>query len=170
MKLLRTLITPVVIAATTVAGLSAAPARAGNDDLAKLLIGLGAIAIVATAAENNRKTSYSYSTTTRNNRIVTIPKSNKKYRKKVSYAVPADCLRTYDASRGKQRRLYSGHCLSKLPYRLADLPAACAYTIMGRHGARGKAYGPRCLTRNGFYRVETTAQGKRDSRRFVYRK
>ena len=165
MKPLRTLITPVVMAALAVTSFTAAPARASNDDLAKLLIGLGAIAIIANSADGSKKSSaVTYST--RSNRVVTLPEDRKpRYKKR--YALPKDCLRTYSARNG-DRKLYSGRCLDRLPYRLAKLPDACAYTVMGRKGVRGKAYGPRCMSRNGFHHVETIAQARNQGRHIVY--
>ena len=167
MKPLRTLITPIVMAAVAITGISTAPARAGDDDLAKLLIGLGAIAIIANSVDNKKKTAtVRYSS--RNDRVVTIP-DDRRYKKKtkIRYALPAECLRTYSARKG-DRRLYSGRCLSRLPYKLAKLPEACAYTVMGRKGVRGKAYGPRCLSKHGFHHVETVARARNQGRHIVY--
>ncbi len=182
MKPVRTLVTPVVAAALVFAGISAAPARANsNEDIAKFLIGLGAVAIIAKAIDqksdsDSKATTRNYDrynnrvvTRSRSDRVVSVPDRKKKKKAKLSRALPASCLRTYSAGRN-DRRLYSGRCLSRLPYKLAKLPSDCAYTIKGRRGTIGKAYGPRCLSRNGFYRAETTTKNNRrqDNRHIVY--
>lgn len=155
MKPVRTLVTPIAITALAFAGLTAAPARAdSSEDIAKFLIGLGAVAIIAKAIDNKSKKDDRDRVVTRSrpNREVTRPNH-----RKARYALPERCLRTYSAGR-KDKQLYSGHCLSRLPYKVARLPESCAYTIKGSRGDRAKAYGPRCMHRNGFYQVESVSR------------
>ena len=123
MKPLRTLVVPIIISALAVAGITSAPARAGNDDLARLLIGLGVIAITARAIEANKK-SNQQDVVSRSNRVVRLPQHERR-RERISFALPADCIRTY-SSDGRNRTLYSGRCLSQVPYTLAKLPSACS--------------------------------------------
>ena len=171
MKPLRTLITPVVIAAVTIAGISAAPARAETSDLAKILLGIGAVAIIANASKKKKSstttTSSSYST--KNSTIITYPPNSRpRSHARKSYALPENCLYSYNAHRGT-RELYSGTCLSRLPYRLADLPSSCAYLVQNRHGVRSKAFGPKCLARSGFYQVDSISDAVRGNRHIVWK-
>ena len=175
MKPIRTLVAPVVITAMAFAGLSAAPARADQtEDIAKLLIGLGAVAIFANALDKKSDNDDRVVTRSRTNREVTRTNRHANERdRRLKYALPRTCLRTYSAGR-KDKRLYSGRCLSRLPYNLAKLPKSCAYTIKGSRNDRAKAYGPRCMYRNGFYQVKTVAgkhsrsNKKYDGRHIVY--
>lgn len=175
MTSLRTLITPVIIASLTITGLAAVPAKASSDDVARVLFGLGALAIIAKAVEDNQKSTVSTSYTKKNaprvlrtDRTVTAVEPRRPS-KRAKYALPENCLRTYNAARG-ERKLYSGRCLDRLPYKLAKLPDACAFTIAGSRGNRGKAYGPRCMARNGFFRVATVEEVTGRDRHIVYRK
>lgn len=51
----RKFISLVLAASLAVAGLTAAPARAGNDDLAKVLAGVAAVAVIGAVINENRK-------------------------------------------------------------------------------------------------------------------
>ena len=159
MKPLRTLITPIVISAIAVTGLTSLPARAETSDLAKLLIGIGAIAVVANAIDKNREKASS-SAPSSAQRVVTLPSAKKKAKRR-HYALPSSCLRTYSAARG-DRKLFSGNCLNRLDYKLAKLPNACAYTVQGHRRVLGKAYGPRCMAKHGFYTVHVRPERNTD--------
>ena len=122
----------VAAAALTLAGMTvaAAPARAGNDDLAKILLGATAIYIIGSAIENNNKNGRSqasrgYSDNNHGN----------------SYG--NNHGNSYDNSYGQNGRRHA---------RAPEVPASCAIDTRGRN--RDTFYGARCLQRSGFnYRI-----------------
>lgn len=152
----QTMITPVVIAALAVTGLSAAPAKAENSDLAKLLIGLGAVAVIASAIDKNKKANAATVTTSRNGQVYDThdwQRRDDRPSYRMSHALPANCLRTYDARHGT-RELFSGSCLDRVNYRLAELPRACGIPVVERNRKRDTAYAPQCLARYGFRQID----------------
>ena len=167
MKPIRTFVTPVIIAALAVTGLSAVPARADSSDIAKLLVGIAAVAVVARAIDNNRKPKATTSrhTISRDPVIIRPPQRNGNRHRRVSFALPERCLTTY-RGRNRDRQLFSGRCLSRVDYRLAELPKRCEYIVSTRQG-RGKAYGPRCLARAGFYMVDGDRNRRNDRPRHI---
>ena len=174
MKIFRTLITPVVIGAVAVAGASATQARADGEDIAKALLALGAIAVIANQIDKNKSSASAgttVSTRHSNDRVVTLPNTRPQVHRdkhRLRYALPVNCLRTYNAARG-ERQLFSGRCLSRVDHKLAKLPRDCAYTVRGNRGVIGKAYGPRCMARHGFYQIDDRGRHDRRGRHIVYR-
>ncbi|MDC0737897.1 hypothetical protein N6L24_06380 [Cognatishimia sp. SS12] len=153
----RKFITSILIAAVTVTGisLSAAPARAGNDDLAKLLFGATALIIIGKAVSNNRAEA-----STRNAPIYVNPRDERWRRdgqhradqnrdqRHRNRALPASCLRTYHTRDGRVRMM-SKYCLDR-SYRHADrLPQACKTRVRTENGPR-RGYQLRCLRHNGY--------------------
>ncbi len=150
MKPLRTLIGPVLIAALVITGVSAAQARAETSDLAKFLIGIAALAAIASAIDND--SSAQASTTQTQDQYYGSRRYHDQRRYRKSFALPARCLRIFRTPRG-ERRLFSARCIDRNTERLAKLPKDCRRTVLTRQG-RTWALSPRCLRRAGFYIVQ----------------
>ncbi len=138
----RKFITSILIAAVTVTGisLSAAPAKAGNDDLAKILFGATALIIIGKAIESNNKAEAA----SRHKQKVTPPRPS--IRRK---ALPARCLRVHDTWDGRVRML-GQRCLEKRYTHVNQLPRQCKTRVRTYDGPR-QGYQMRCLRNKGFY-------------------
>ncbi|GAA6209301.1 hypothetical protein NBRC116601_25940 [Cognatishimia sp. WU-CL00825] len=136
----RKFISSILIAAVTVTGisLSAAPAKAGNDDLAKFLFGATALIIIGKAVSNNR----AHATPRHEPRVV---RPQPRHRK----ALPSSCLRLHHTWDGRVRMM-SNRCLER-KYRHVDrLPATCKTRLRTDQGLR-KGYKMRCLRQHGYH-------------------
>ena len=164
---MRTLIAPVVIAALFFTGVYAAPVRAQDNDAAKVLAGLAALAVIGIAIDrrNDRREEEEARQASRvytpapvvrrddyrhhDNRYG--QKKSKGKKRSVRYALPSRCLRTFETRRGV-RDLYGAGCLRRNNDRLASLPERCERRAFTNRGTR-LAYSPRCLSDAGFFRV-----------------
>lgn len=127
-----------VTASLALGGVPATPAQAGNDDLAKALFGIAAIAIIGTAIHNNRVNAQPAPQV--HNHPAQIPARAR--------ALPASCLMEVETRR-RTVNLMSSNCLSR-NYRYAYLlPDHCEVEVRTR---RHTQYGfdPRCLHEAGF--------------------
>jgi len=163
MKPFKTLIVPVIIASLAITGVSAAQAKADNNDVAKFIVGAVAIAAIANALDNSKATdvsSQSYS-----GRVV-----DDRYRQDDRYAQPerryraaaAQCLETFRSSRGP-RDLYLGTCLTQRTQGLGSPRKECKVRVELRNGRSTTAYDPRCLDRTGFW----TKKNRSDSQYYA---
>ena len=148
MKPIRTLVGPIIIAALVVTGVSTAQARAETSDLAKFLIGLAAVAAIASAVDNDANANTTPSATT--SRAYDDYRYSRRHHKR--YALPAACLRIYETRRG-EARLFSPRCLERNTSKLAKLPKNCRRAVQTRRGPKW-AFSPRCLRRAGFFIVQ----------------
>lgn len=139
----RTFIKSILIAAVTVTGVSlatASPAKAGSEDIAKILVGATALFIIGKAiTDSDAKAA-----------PVTQPKRHKPTtRPRYSKALPAHCLRRYNTWEGRVRMM-SRHCLQD-NYRFSQrLPDNCRARVRTQDGPR-RGYSMRCLRNQGYY-------------------
>lgn len=151
----KSLLVPVLAGALAL-GTTAAPARADND-AAKVIAGLAALALIAGAIERNTNDKPAV---TSNNRPVTH--SNRPVYGTVTQAptwsstnaakrraLPEQCIRTVNTNRGL-RTVYAQRCLNK-SYSFANfLPQECRVNIRTANNRLRPAYVTQCLRRDGW--------------------
>ena len=142
----RKFISSVIIAAVTVTGISlaAAPARASEDDLAKLLFGATALIIIGKAIHDRNDRSDRDTP----DRVVVHPQPRPRPHRSRK-ALPASCLRVHDTWDGRVRML-SKRCLERRYDHVDRLPQSCRTRIRTDDGPR-RGYRMRCLRHNGYY-------------------
>ncbi len=155
----------------TIAGLAIAsslfapaPASADGDDVAKAIVGIAAIAIIARAID--RRKDRDDLTTVGSRRLGSVdrydgrrgidgrnrrydnrhgPKARRGYKK---HALPRRCLRVVETSRG-DRQVYGARCVNRNFRFASKLPERCETVVRTRRGFR-TVYGARCLRRDGW--------------------
>ena len=148
----RKFIALIIATAIAVTGMSALPARADND-AARFLAGLAAIALIGAAIESNRS---QYPDTDAYVATPQPPRTPHHQRPRVQpprnsrLDLPGQCLGAYPVN-GDVRRLYGAGCLRNNYAFNGTLPYACRLGYSdGRRNRTG--YEPRCLREHG-YRV-----------------
>lgn len=163
----RMFITSILALSLAITGISSTQARADAEDVAKIIAGVAAVAIIG-AAIANRKDRRREHVTTRTydpywggnqgglNRGhgYQYQKPHHKARPFPNRArnklLPRQCLIQVN-SRDKGRvRGYSGPCLQNKYARFNRLPRQCA-TRIGNHGKRRVIYKEQCLQRYGYF-------------------
>ncbi len=136
----RKFISSILIAAVAVTGisLSAAPPKAGNDDLAKFLFGAPALIIIGKAVSNNK----AHAAPHQQPRVVQPKPRHRK-------ALPADCLRLHRTWDGRVRMM-SQRCLERNYRHVNRMPATCKTRIRTNEGSR-RGYKMRCLRQHGYH-------------------
>lgn len=147
----------ILASSLTLAGFSAQPARAGNDDLEKFLIGAAALVILGTALESSRKeVSHQrhykprvvqpprnvYAPRAYHRPLASPPKAKRRA------LLPDYCLRTVRSHKGP-RTIYGKRCLQNNYRAFNALPDQCRALVRGPHGSR-QGFRPGCLYRAGF--------------------
>ncbi len=132
-----------ILAATIAVTSTATPAMANDreDEIAKLLFGLAAVAIIGKAINDRNDNRRAQVTVTPTRpRDVSIPQNRR--------VLPSQCFRRIDTWDGPVR-MFGRRCLER-NYAFADrLPQRCAFSVQGpRHVRYG--YRPRCLRNAGF--------------------
>jgi hypothetical protein len=141
MKRLTAGLAALAIAATALVA-APAPARAGNDDVLKFLLGAAAIGLILNEA-NKRQQPVARAATVAPRHSPRPPSRLK--------AVPASCLFDIEGRYGP-RPVVGERCVRRWDAR-ADLPAACAFDL--RPGPRERTvYGLRCLRDRGYRIVQ----------------
>lgn len=142
----RKFITSILIAAVAVTGfsLSAAPAKAGNEDLAKFLFGATALVIIGKAISDNNNGAQA---ATRHD-VPTYHAKPKPKPRKNHKALPASCLRQHYTNNGRVRMM-SNHCLNQNYRHVNRLPESCKIRVRTERGTQ-RGYQMRCLRNNGF--------------------
>ena len=155
----------ILSAAVAVAGLSATPARAADDDVAKVVVGAAALAILGAAIISARdKDKDDHVTTNRNtynsygngyNDQWSKPKHKQKKKHSSNQPVkrpslPEVCRIYRDTNNGK-RYGYNGRCLKRNYSAFDHLPKHCAKKV---EGYRGKIWRENCLSQHGFKRAK----------------
>ena len=155
----------IAIAGLAALGLTLAPvpAAADSEDVAKVLLGLAAVGLIAKAAKdrndrNDRAVQwYDGSRNDRHgNRTIegTILRPNdwrsdqsakKKYKRR---ALPERCLRIVDTDR-RDRLAYERRCLNRNYKHASSLPRDCQVRVRTNRGVQ-VVYGARCLARDGW--------------------
>ncbi len=153
----RKFITFIVAASMAVTGLSAAPARADSEDVAKVIAGVAALAILGAAIADAKDDK---------NRHVTRHRGH---------------LRHDNRHRGHGRKLGHRHHrhdgARPLPDRVKRkmLPGACRVQARVRHGQAIRGFGRRCLKRNYSYvnslprNCQSRVRGRHGHLRTIYR-
>lgn len=142
----RKFIAFVVCLSLAITGFSAVPARA-DEDVAKVLAGLAALAIIGAAIKDSRDNDRKDYVSRQPNYTPPAYKPRPVPSRVARYDLPAKCQREY---RGfGDRKLLSNSCLQKNYRHAARLPQQCRVTFW--NGKRNKtAYKSRCLTRQGY--------------------
>lgn len=160
MKLFATAILGLALATTT-----AAPVKAESNDLAKAVLGIAAVAIIAKSIDDRNDRRREAKATVGASRLGSVdrhhdgrelrgtvrpfngfgPKAGRGYKKS---PLPQSCLRIVDKGR-RDRLAYGARCLDQ-NYRFASkLPARCETAVRTPRGLR-TVYGARCLERDGW--------------------
>jgi hypothetical protein len=124
-------------AALALSPMSARPAAADNDDIAKILLGLAAIGVIVRAARDRDERAER-----RNPPPVEI-EHPRRWR-----VLPAECEFEVQTRHGS-RSVVGERCMDSLGVRLDRLPEQCAFDIRTDRGLRA-VYGVRCLRDEGF--------------------
>lgn len=137
-------IATVLITAAAIAGASALPARAGNDDVGKVIAGVAGVIVLGTIlnelSDHDRDKAH---------RHHDRPRYGHPPRKHHNKLVPRDCLRKVHSYH--TRYAVSKRCLQRAHLRIERLPDSCRMTWRGNHG-HDRGYAMRCLMQHG-YRV-----------------
>ncbi|WP_284165130.1 hypothetical protein [Frigidibacter sp. SD6-1] len=142
----RQMISLAAAAAVALSGM-AAPARAEDKDVLKLLLGAAAVGLLINEINKNKKTAPVARSPYPEGDPWQKPDSWK--RKKAHY-IPSECVMDVTIG-GRLREVVSARCLKE--FGLArKVPAECSFDIRTSVGTR-TVYGPQCLRENG-YRIE----------------
>jgi len=133
-----------------------APARAAdNGEIARFLLGAGALAVIATELSKNNRNRTRDTVVTR--RYVEPPRhvqptyryNDDDYRVRPNRkVVPVACLRENNYRDGP-RRYFGMRCLQNNMRHANRLPGQCQTSVWGRNGWR-TVYAARCLRQNGW--------------------
>ena len=133
----RKFIATILAASVAVTGLTAAPARAGNDDIAKVLLGATALVVIGSAiaqgSERNRPVIY---------RNAPRPKGVTHNHR---YKAPVRHRNTYAPARHRHVHGHAPRRAQHSRHRVV-LPKACRISNSGRR----TVYSARCLERRGY--------------------
>ncbi|MCR9113621.1 MAG: hypothetical protein NXH84_10120 [Rhodobacteraceae bacterium] len=152
----RTFIAAILAAALAVTGMTAGPARADSDDIAKWIAGAVALGLIGAAiADNNRD----------NDRAVTrnsgrgfgnpdhgYRKNRHAYQQDQRYLLPKNC-RARASTRSGEVRGFERNCLLRNYAHFNSLPHECAVRARGE-GRQWVIYQRRCLKQYGFRNAE----------------
>lgn len=150
----RQFIALVLSAALAVTGMTAQPAHAGNDDVAKWIAGLAVLGIIGAAIADDRKKSSRQ--TYQQNNVQKFKHTPKKYKHKSKkhrrnhMALPARC-RVTERMQGKEVRGFRRGCLKRHDVDVRNLPRHCALKVRDRQtGNRRVIYTSRCMRQQGY--------------------
>ena len=136
-KRLTATLAAVAIAATSLVA-TPAPARAGNDDVIKFILGAAALGFIINET-NKRNPSAA--------RAATPAPRHAPVRRNTARSIPSSCLFDIDGRYGP-RPVVGKRCVTRWDQN-ARLPNACAFDI--RPGSRSRTvYGLRCLRDRGY--------------------
>ena len=145
----RKFIATILATAVAVTGLTAAPARAGDDDVLKLLAGVAAVAIIGTAIAKNRDRD-------RDDDYVTRQNYDYGNRRDHRHGTRHHNHNHYNYGHKQRSRGFSrdnNHYAKPLPRRVQRklLPERCRVQARTRKGENFSAFGGRCLQNNYQY-------------------
>lgn len=140
----RKFIATIVVAAITVTGISAAPARADQDDIAKLLFGAAAIYMISRAVKDDKR-HVTPAPVTRPRPLEPRPLPRRVRR---FDPIPSKCLKHHETRDGVVRMI-GQRCVQKRYRHASYLPEKCLFKVRTYDGKRA-GYRPRCLRKNGF--------------------
>jgi hypothetical protein len=129
---------------------AATPAVAAPDgeDVAKVLLGLAAIGIIANALENERKSEAVPAHGTYDPEPYWRDRDRRGGRRGHFRALPARCEFAVRTRRG-WTEVFGKHCLEREGVRVNRLPDRCEFRIRTDRGRR-TVYGSQCLERHGY--------------------
>ncbi|APX12993.1 hypothetical protein [Tateyamaria omphalii] len=142
LRIHRQFIGLVAAAAIAITGFSAAPARAGDDEVGAALAALLGLAIVGAVIHDRNKDR-------KKRHTVHTPVHPKPVPKRVNRKLlPQQCLRSFHTNQG-QRRVFGQRCLHNHYQFAHSLPQTCRREFYTDRGWR-RGYGARCMSRHGF--------------------
>ena len=154
----RKFIATVMAAAIAVTTIGAAPAKAGAKELARFIVGVAALGVIAAAINDadrkeNRVARQDHAPVVvppRHERPARLEPRPLPDRARVT-VLPAQCVRQVSDRRGT-RNVFMAGCLERNDVRMSRLPERCEMSVIGQRGHERTAYDARCLSNNG-YRV-----------------
>ncbi|MGH1354534.1 MAG: hypothetical protein ACRBBS_05595 [Thalassovita sp.] len=155
----RKFIASILAASIAVTGLTAAPAKAGNDDLVRFLAGATALVIIgraldsdnshASASEVHVRPGRAYDDNHRYQDRRNDPRSARDSDRRTSrYALPRQCRSSFWTPDGRQRYL-DRRCLKRNYDFTRDLPKRCKIKFFDNN-VKKSGYSIRCLKDNGY--------------------
>lgn len=155
LRIQKTFIATVAAVAIAITGLTAAPARAGDNERAAALaaiLGLALVgAVLADRKSDKKKKAKAKKKVERyeSDRIYRTGPRPRPLPPRVSRKLlPQDCLRSVRAERG-QARIFDQRCLNRRYNYVRSLPNKCHREVYTDRGWR-QGYGVRCLHRHGY--------------------
>lgn len=159
----RTFIASILVAAMTITGWAATPARADSEDIAKVIAGVAALAIIGAAiSERNDRNDYNVVTRNRrhhNDHFQGGHRRAHKHKHKHNHhndrftrrhrALPGQC-QTRGWANNRVIHGLSRRCLINNYSRFNALPHECARRVVNRNGRERIIYSNHCLDRRGF--------------------
>ncbi len=144
----RKFIALVISTAIAITGASALPARAGTNDVAKVLIGIAAIAIIGNAINDARKPA---PVTSRYYRRPPIAPTPRPLPRGVSrYVLPGKCQFRANTRYGR-RTVLGSRCVANNYAHTRSLPGACVTRFWSdRRDRTSVGYSKQCLRRHGY--------------------
>ncbi|SDO07261.1 hypothetical protein SAMN05216196_103263 [Lutimaribacter pacificus] len=149
----RKFIATILAGALAVTGLTAAPARADGNDVAKALAGIAAVAIIAKALDDDRKDkarrhaparAHSVRPDRHRGHVAPRPLPHRVARKQL----PGHCMVRVQTRHGVQNA-FGQNCLQRSSRHATRLPRACAMPTRGR-GHNRTFYDAGCLRSYGY--------------------
>ncbi|MBR9842510.1 MAG: hypothetical protein GYB25_05075 [Rhodobacteraceae bacterium] len=152
----KKLFTTLIAGSIAIAGMTATPARADSEDVAKVIVGIAALSIIAKALDNDDR-GYVHRTRPYPDQDYYDRKHDKRYKPRpvhkykpqhVRKTLPANCVRRHETHRG--RIVFLGRQCLKNNYRhFSNLPNACRVQSQTYKGMR---YGFQisCLRNHGY--------------------
>lgn len=128
-----------------ITAVAAAPARAGDEDVAKAIGGLLTLFVISKALENGKTTASVQTTTPKIYRHIDKPRASREN----PFAIPAKCIVKVRNADGKNYSVAKKNCLDKRPQKLAPLPRRCETQVRANRGPI-TAYKMNCLDRFGY--------------------
>mmetsp|Transcript_27755 Transcript_27755/g.51668 ORF Transcript_27755/g.51668 Transcript_27755/m.51668 type:complete len:159 (-) Transcript_27755:106-582(-) len=147
----RHFIAAIAAAAISITGFSAAPARAGEDDLGKALAALAGLAVLGVVIKNSRddKKAKPHIPGDRIGRDIRTGVHPRPLPPRVGHKLlPQRCLRSVQGRDGRLR-VFGERCLERHYHYTHRLPERCGTRFRTDRGVR-YGYGARCLSRHGF--------------------
>lgn len=135
-----------------ISGLSVAPARAGDADVARAIGGLLTLFVVGKAIENHSSKSKAAPVKSQHDRHNT-PRVDRRS----SFDIPSSCVVSVQGNRNRLQTVAMENCVMKNRRSAVALPRACETVVRTKRG-RADAYDVGCLNNFG-YRV-TQSDGK----------
>lgn len=141
----RKFISLIAGASILITGFAAAPARAGDDDVARALAAIVGIAIIGAAINDSRRDDRTQPVIRHGRHVEPRPLPRRVHRK----LLPRHCLRTYSSRRSGDFTAFGRKCLRNNYAQTKSLPQNCLREVRAKRG-RHFAYGARCLRNQGY--------------------